>query len=727
MLKTGIRLFVLLGLVNSVHGVKCWTDSQRLKSCQGDCFSALNFKQEVKMGCASDLERIGDPLSGPNVLATNVDQFDKVIELNSQPICIKICRTDKCNLNRPKSQCKSVEYYQREKSEGQRNQKNDQIERNQRNKRDIFLEYSSHDPITDLLKAASNLGKEFKYRGKDMDANNLKIDEFVYNTRRPVDCGAMKKNGQKKFDGEQYKLCVKRNIYNHPSYVSYSNFLQPTRRVRMTTQKIIGNILKARKGAHMDKIIFKKPNNDDGWKNCHDPCSTKCFHWIFDKKTPEDQWEHLIKKHPYYFPYAYNPMPKKDDNGEIVNDDNGDAIIELVKEKERGNFNISNVPLLNLFENNRKYEDIKTLFTNAEMNTDEATLYGRPTFTFGPELLTMYPRMTGDKAPFKVFKNYRFFSKMYDDVETVRRFAPEFWNMFPSAQNFSSNFSELFKQYENDPSAWPDDILYKPFNPFWARPNDGNRNMVYGANVGPQASRNYAKRIQEVYDKHYSDTDLKTILECDPLANGKKDCIDISTSYPLSIGFHALGGYRNLNPGGFNAMDFVQGIRDNTKLKKMKYKFNGVKPLNKAVLANNDLVGAGSWIEFAPGLSQAKIWQDAAGANKIETLDQSDIRVLPGFGVSANPDFSSQGFHHSNFLSMSGSWVGKNHNIPQNKFNLLPDIHDRIGQMKFGQKGAPLQYTSLRSVISGSSASLDRRRDLHWIQDCKNFFNNQQT
>ena len=58
-------------------------------------------------------------------------------------------------------------------------------------------------------------------------------------------------------------------------------------------------------------------------------------------------------------------------------------------------------------------------------------------------------------------------------METVRRFAPEFWNMFPSAQNFSSNFSELFKQYENDPSAWPDDILYKPFNPFWARPNDG--------------------------------------------------------------------------------------------------------------------------------------------------------------------------------------------------------------------------------------------------------------
>ena len=75
----------------------------------------------------------------------------------------------------------------------------------------------------------------------------------------------------------------------------------------------------------------------------------------------------------------------------------------------------------------------------------------------------------------------------------------------------------------------------------------------------------------------------------------------------------------------------------------MKYKFNGVKPLNKAILANNDLVGAGSWVEFAPGLSQAKIWQDAAGENAIETLEQDEMRVLPGFGVSANPDFSSQG------------------------------------------------------------------------------------
>ena len=60
------------------------------------------------------------------------------------------------------------------------------------------------------------------------------------------------------------------------------------------------------------------------------------------------------------------------------------------------------------------------------------------------------------------------------------------------------------------------------------------------------------------YKYYFSDTDLDAILGCSPLINGKKDCIDISVSYPLSIGFHALGGYRNLNPGGFNAMDFVQ-------------------------------------------------------------------------------------------------------------------------------------------------------------------------
>lgn len=510
-------------------------------------------------------------------------------------------------------------------------------------------------------------------------------------------------------DIKMYENCVRRNIYNHPSYVSYSNVLQPTRRVRMTAQKVLGNLLMARKGAHMDKIIFKEPKNEDGWKNCINPCTSKCFHWIFDKKTPEEQWQHLITKHPYYFPYAYNKDP---------------ATGNLVKEQYRGNFNISEVPLESFFKEHRKGEQLKTIIENALDKPDKKatlTVYGKPTFTFGPELLGMYPRMTADKAPFKVFKNYRFFSKIYDDVETVRRFSPEFWNMFPSAQNFSSNFSELAEQLGDSPSAWPDDILYKPFHPFWARPNDGNRNMIYGANVGPQASRNYAKRIQDVYNQHYSDTDLTTILGCDPMANGKGDCKDISLSYPLSIGFHALGGYRNLNPGGFNAMDFVQGIRDNTRLHRMKYKYNGVKPLNKAQLANNDLVGAGSWIEFIPGLSQAKEWADAAKANGKSIIGQ----VLPGFGISANPAFSSQGFHHSNFLSMSGSWVGKNHNIPQPKFNLLPDIADRIGQTRFGQKGAPLQYTSLRSVISGSSASLDRRRDLHWIQECKNFHKNQ--
>jgi len=715
--RWSIRLFLIFGLLEGSHGaatqLRCWNDSGALESCRGGCFSALNSKQQVKKGCISDIVN-----ENAQVIATNVGHFDSVIMINKHPICIKICHEDKCNLNRPEGQCKPDQYQLDAASESKisKNTKNGQ---NQRMKRDIFLEYSSHDPITELLQKASDLGRAFQYRAKDMNhLSNSKLDAYKFNVRKPVDCEtAFPKNDNL----VQYKNCVKKNIYNHPSYISYSNFLQPTRRVRMTTQKILGNILKKRKGAHMDKIIFKKPKNEDGWKNCNDPCSTKCFHWIFDKKTPEEQWQHLITKHPYYFPYAYNPVTTKDPV-------TGVETTSLVKENERGNFNVSNVPLLDFFKTHRKYDEIKTLFDNAGMTGEEYNidLYGRPTFTFGPEILTMYPRMAGDKTPFKVFKNYRFFSKLYDDVETVRRFAPEFWNMFPSAQNFSSNFSELYQNFKDDPSAWPDDILYKPFNPFWARPNDGNRNMVYGANVGPQASRNYAKRIQEVYNDFYSDTNLDDILGCEPLTKGKKDCIDISVSYPLSIGFHALGGYRNLNPGGFNAMDFVQGIRDNTRLKRMKYKFNGVKPLNKAVLANNDLVGAGSWVEFAPGLSQANEWKKAAGENAIETYKQPEKRVLPGFGVSNNPDFSSQGFHHSNFLSMSGSWVGRNHNIPQNKFNLLPDIHDRIGQMKFGQKGAPLQYTSLRSVISGSSASMDRRRDHHWIKDCKNFFQNQE-
>ena len=67
-----------------------------------------------------------------------------------------------------------------------------------------------------------------------------------------------------------------------------------------------------------------------------------------------------------------------------------------------------------MFETNFRYDNIKELIENAEMSESTVDVYGRPIFTFGPELLTMYPRMTGDKPPFKVFKNYRFFSKMYD-------------------------------------------------------------------------------------------------------------------------------------------------------------------------------------------------------------------------------------------------------------------------------------------------------------------------
>ena len=97
------------------------------------------------------------------VLATNVGDFDSVIMIASHPICIKICHEDKCNLKRPKGQCKRdlndnlQARYANTNSEliepkifSQPDEKNDG--KIQRNKRDIFLEYSSHDPITDLLK-----------------------------------------------------------------------------------------------------------------------------------------------------------------------------------------------------------------------------------------------------------------------------------------------------------------------------------------------------------------------------------------------------------------------------------------------------------------------------------------------------------------------------------------------------------------------------------------------
>ena len=112
--------------------------------------------------------------------------------------------------------------------------------------------------------------------------SNPSLNEFKFNVRRPKDCATkFPKDDNKdlvKYNlyfinfhhthtiktQFQYKKCVQRNIFNHPSYMSYSNFLQPTRRVRMTTQKILGNILKARKGAHMDKIIFKSKSSDHG-------------------------------------------------------------------------------------------------------------------------------------------------------------------------------------------------------------------------------------------------------------------------------------------------------------------------------------------------------------------------------------------------------------------------------------------------------------------------------
>ena len=90
------------------------------------------------------------------------------------------------------------------------------------------------------------------------------------------------------------------------------------------------------------------------------------------------------------------------------------------------------------------------------------------------------------------------------------------------------------------------------------------------------------------------------------------------------------------------------------------------------------------------GLSRApELVNNALLKNKKEVVG----KVLPGFGISGNVPFSSQGFHHDNFISMSGSWVGAGGNIPRNKFNLLPDAHIRF-QNHYSNNG--LRYAALR-------------------------------
>ena len=101
-------------------------------------------------------------------------------------------------------------------------------------------------------------------------------------------------------------------------------------------------------------------------------------------------------------------------------------------------------------------------------------------------------------------------------------------------------------------------------------------------------------------------------------------------------------------------------------------------------------MGANSWMEPLPGLSRAPELVN----NALDKYNKNVTgQVLPGFGISGNVPFSSQGFHHNNFISMSGSWVGAGGNMPTNKFNLLPDAHMRF-QNHYSNNG--LRYAALR-------------------------------
>merc|ERR1712168_47268 len=129
-------------------------------------------------------------------------------------------------------------------------------------------------------------------------------------------------------------------------------------------------------------------------------------------------------------------------------------------------------------------------------------------------------------------------------------------------------------------------------------------------------------------------------------------------------------------------------------------------------------MGANSWMEPLPGLSRAPELVDNAYKENNKNITG---RVLPGFGISGNAPFSSQGFHHDNFISMSGSWVGAGGNMPTNKFNLLDDPHIRF-QRQYSDNGlkyAALSYVSHQSSVVGSSASMDRRRDFGFVAQCQ--------
>jgi len=318
----------------------------------------------------------------------------------------------------------------------------------------------------------------------------------------------------------------------------------------------------------------------------------------------------------------------------------------------------------------------------------ESRLGKRP-FLQGPTLNFLGVSYAGkqERHMFRNFKPYRFFEKRGQDM--VRRHMPRWWWFFPETGNWSMNAKELAVNFKDKPYMWPQEALYMPD---FGEILQSSRTSAYGPGVQVEASRLLAEKFQGRYDKFYANTNLTGILGCDPLED-KKGCWNISTSLPVEIGFHAGRGERIFHPL-LTATYFPAGTRLNTYM------------------------GANSWMELLPGLSRAPEM-----INKMKEEHDKELtgKVLPGFGISGNAPFSSQGFHHDNFISMSGSWVGEGGNMPTNKFNLLDDPHIRF-QRQYSDNGlkyAALSYVSHQSSVVGSSASMDRRRDFGFVAQCQ--------
>jgi len=340
----------------------------------------------------------------------------------------------------------------------------------------------------------------------------------------------------------------------------------------------------------------------------------------------------------------------------------------------------------------KQWEHLKThhkYYFPWERDFGSESRIGKRPFLQGPTLNVLGTSYAGkqQRHMFRNFKPYRFFEKRGQDM--VRRHMPRWWWFFPETGNWSMNAKELAVHFKDKPYMWPQEALYMPD---FGEVLQSSRTSAYGPGVAVEASRVLAERFQDRYDKFYGNTNLTGILGCDPMED-KKKCWDISASLPVEFGFHAGRGERIFHPL-LTATYFPAGQRMNMYM------------------------GTNSWMELLPGLSRAP---EMINRMKEENNKEISGKVLPGFGISGNAPFSSQGFHHDNFISMSGSWVGAGGNMPTNKFNLLDDPHIRF-QRQYSDNGlkyAALSYVSHQSSVVGSSASMDRRRDFGFVAQCQ--------